>query len=200
MVDIINAVKNRFSSQPKQHQYDPDSVAYAQQLLASQDPPDAASQQARDNLEINIHTIEDNGLMRQLDNLCIIPAQHDKEIVTYYDNGEVANRIPISGSPAKPIPWALALRVAVSAVNCTRFINKKQAVMYKNQLRNDCLKIKRDMNRSDREMFTHYINQIERYCCEAIDDSVDGQKMLALKTTGKSMRVRVNNNDGFGEK
>ena len=46
-------------------------------------------------------------------------------------------------------------------------------------------------------MFLDYINQIETFCCEAIDYSVDGQKMLALKTTGKSMRVRVNNNEGF---
>jgi hypothetical protein len=53
------------------------------------------------------------------------------------------------------------------------------------------------MSREDRKMFLDYINQIETFCCEAIDDSVDGQKMLALKTTGKSMRVRVNNNEGF---
>jgi len=43
---------------------------------------------------------------------------------------------------------------------------------------------------------------LELFCCQAIDDAVDGQKMLALKTTGKSMRVRVNNNpnENFGGK
>jgi hypothetical protein len=92
----------------------------------------------------------------------------------------------------------LALRVAISTVTPTRFITKKQAMMYKNRLRGDILKIKMNMSREDRKIFYDYISQIETFCCEAIDDSVDGQKMLALKTTGKSMRVRVNNNESFG--
>jgi hypothetical protein len=90
------------------------------------------------------------------------------------------------------------LRVAISSVTPTRFITKKLAILYKNRLRAEFLNIKRHMKREDRDLFTDFINQIEIYCCEAIDDAVDGQKMLALKTTGKSMRVKVNNNEPIG--
>ena len=196
MVNIINAVKNRFGKQERQT-YDPLAEGITQQLVASQDPPDAASQASRDALEINIHTIADEGIMRQLDSLSVIPAQPDKTVRLYNDAGAVISEIPISGAPARAVPWALALRVAMSSVTPTRFITKKQAVMYKNRLRAEFLTIKKHMSRADHELFIDYINQVELYCCEAIDDSVDGQKMLALKTTGKSMRVRVNNNDGF---
>jgi hypothetical protein len=195
MSGILNAVRNRFSK-PTHSAYDPLAEGITQQLIASQDPPDAASQQSRDALEINIHTIADEGIMRQLESLSVIPAQQSRTIrVANGDGGFI--EVPIDGSPARAVPWALALRVAVSSVTPTRFITKKQAIMYKNRLRAEFLTIKKHMTRSDHEMFNDYINQVEIYACQAVDDSVDGQKMLALKTTGKSMRVRVNNNENF---
>jgi hypothetical protein len=198
---VLEGLKERFTKSPKQT-YDPFVEGCTQQILASQDPPDAASQASKDALEINIHTIEDIGLTRQLDALSIQPAReyslpiydplHPKDILKY-------ETITV---PAQPVPWALALRVAISTVTPTRFLTKKQAMAYKNRFRGDVLKIKRNMSRVQRDMFLDYVNQIELFCCQAIDDAVDGQKMLALKTTGKSMRVRVNNNpDGnFGGK
>jgi hypothetical protein len=197
MAGLVNAVKEKLSGKEAKHKYDPDAAAYAQQLMASQDTPDAASQSSRDALEINIHTIEDPGLLRQLDALCIIPAQPDRVIRMLDGKGGIIE-IPITGSPARPVSWALALRVAISSVTPTRFITKKLAVLYKNRLRAEFLNIKRHMKREDRDLLTDFINQIEIYCCEAIDDAVDGQKMLALKTTGKSMRVKVNNNEPIG--
>jgi hypothetical protein len=195
MSGILSAVRNRFSK-PNHQTYDPLAEGITQQLIASQDPPDAASQQSRDALEINIHTIVDEGIMRQLESLSVIPAQQSRTIRIQNEGGGFTE-IPIDGSPARAVPWALALRVAVSSVTPTRFITKKQAIMYKNRLRAEFLTIKKHMTRSDHEMFNDYINQVEIYACQAVDDSVDGQKMLALKTTGKSMRVRVNNNENF---
>jgi hypothetical protein len=198
MVNVINALKEKFGGKQMNQRYDPDSAAFAQQLMASQDPPDAASQASRDALEINIHTIEDDGLRRQLEALSIIPAQEPKIVRMYNDQGAVTAEIPVAGTPARPVSWAMALRVVISSVTPTRFITPRQAIMYKNQLRNDCLKIKRDMSREERKLFTHYINQIERYGCEAIDDSVNGNKMLSLKTVGKQIGVKVNNNAPIG--
>jgi hypothetical protein len=193
------SILDRFRSKPQQR-YDPFVEGCTQQILASQDPPDAASQQSRDNLEINIHTIEDSGLTRQLDALSIQPER--EYTIPIYDplNPTLKLRDEKITVPARPVSWALALRVAVSSVTPTRFITKKQGMMYKNRLRADFLRIKRNMTREERQMFLDYINQVEIFCCEAIDDAVDGQKMLALKTTGKSMRVKVNNNEGFGAK
>jgi hypothetical protein len=198
---VLEGLKNPFHKAPKQ-QYDPFVEGCTQQLLASQDPPDAASQQSRDSLEINIHTIADDGLTRQLDALSIQPArEYSLPIYDPLRPGIILRNETIF-VPAQPVPWALALRVAISTVTPTRFLTKKQAMAYKNRFRGDVLKIKRNMTRAQRDMFLDYVNQIELFCCQAIDDAVDGQKMLALKTTGKSMRVRVNNNpDGnFGGK
>jgi hypothetical protein len=192
-------LRGKFGKGQKQS-YDPAIEGYTAQLLASQEPPDAASQSSRDALEINIHTIEDPGLTHQLDALSIQPEQrYSYPIYDPLCSGKVL-RNEVVTVPARPVSWALALRVAISTVTPTRFITKKQAMMYKNRLRADVLRIKRNMSREDRKLFLDYINQIETFCCESIDDSVDGQKMLALKTTGKSMRVRVNNNnESFGD-
>jgi hypothetical protein len=191
---VLEGLKKTFSRSPQQPKYDPFVEGCTQQILASQDPPDAASQQSRDALEINIHTIADDGLIRQLENLSIQPArEYSYPIYDPLHPGNVLREETITVGP-QPVSWALALRVAVSTVSATRFITKKQAMAYKNRFRCDVLKIKRNMTRSQRAMFGDYVNQIELFVCEAFDDSVDGQKMLALKTTGKSMRVRVNNN------
>ena len=198
MVERVKSFFGRGSGQKQR--YDPALEGYTAQLLASQEPPDAASQSSRDALEINIHTIEDPGLTHQLDALSIQPEREYKYPI--YDPLDPTRKLrdEIVTVPARPVSWALALRVAISTVTPTRFITKKQAMMYKNRLRADVLRIKRNMSREDRKLFLDYINQIETFCCESIDDSVDGQKMLALKTTGKSMRVRVNNSEGFGAK
>ena len=198
---VLEGLKGRFNREPK-HTYDPFVEGCTQQILASQDPPDAASQQSRDSLEINIHTIADDGLTRQLDMLSIQPERtYNFPIYDPLHPGVILKYEAVT-VPAQPVGWALALRVAISTVTPTRFLTKKQAMAYKNRFRGDVLKIKRNMSRAHRDLFLDYVNQIELFCCQAIDDAVDGQKMLALKTTGKSMRVRVNNNpDGnFGGK
>jgi hypothetical protein len=199
---VLEGLKEKFSRSAPHQKYDPFVEGCTQQILASQDPPDAASQQSRDSLEINIHTIADDGLTRQLDALSIQPArEYSLPIYDPLQPGVILKYETIS-VPAQPVPWALALRVAISTVTPTRFLTKKQAMAYKNRFRGDILKIKRNMSRAHRDLFLDYVNQIELFCCQAIDDAVDGQKMLALKTTGKSMRVRVNNNSegNFGGK
>ena len=197
---VSMGILDRFRGKSPVRQYDPDAIGFAQQMLAAQEPPDAASQQSRDALEINIHTIEDSSILRQLEALSIQPER--TYMIPIYDplNPGVKLREESITVPAQPVSWALALRVAISTVTPTRFLTAKQAMAYKNRFRGDVLKIKRNMSRSQREIFMDYVNQIELFGCEAIDDAVDGQKMLALKTTGKSMRVRVNNNENFGGK
>lgn len=192
-------IKSFFGRGSVQKQYDPDAVAIAQQLLASQEPPDAASQASRDGLEINIHTIDDFAVSRQLEALSIIPAQEDKIIRVYNDKGVVISEVPISGSPPKPVFWALAARVAISPVNSTRFITKRESMAIKNKTHADFLRMKIKMSREERRNYGDYLSQIENFACGCPSDSVDGQKMLALKTAGKSMRVRVNTNESFGE-
>lgn len=184
---------------------------YAQQFIAAAGPTSAAADAARGELEINIHTIEDEGLVRALDKLCIIPAK--KTILWYNKDGNIVgygiSPPPESKDvfsrefevPAKLVPWALAARAAMSKVMSTRFIEKRSVVTYKNRLRCDFMKIKRTMSREDRKMFVPFLNQIEMYCLTALDDDVNGQKMLALKTSGKHLKVGVTSDNGnFGGK
>jgi hypothetical protein len=174
---------------------------YTQQCLAAMGPTSAAQDAARGELEINIHTIEDEGLMRKIDMLCVIP---EKTIMLWYNSdgnivGQGISAPPGSKDvtsrpfvyPAKLVPWALAARAAMSKVMSTRFIEKRNAIAYKNRTRCDFMKIKRTMSREDRRLFVPFLNEIELYCLTALDDCVNGQKMLALKTSGKHLKVGV---------
>jgi len=174
---------------------------YVQQSLASLAPSSAAADASRGELEINIHTIEDEGLLRKLDLLCTIP---ERRTILWYDaNGLIVGQgisAPVGVKavssrefvyPAQIVPWALAARVAMSKVMSTRFIEKKTVVTYKNRTRCDFMKIKRSMSREDRKLFVPFLNEVELYCLTALDDDVDGQKMLALKTSGKHLKVGV---------
>ena len=179
----------------KHEEYNPSAEVYAQGIINSQGADPSTHEAAMKELEINIHTILDEGITKQLDQLAVTPEQKykiylDKEgnIVGKETKDSVPREITI---PPQPVPWALALRVAVSKVSATRFITKRDAIIYKNRLRNEFLKIKREMSREERHYFTSYVNQIELQCLEAVDDCVDGQKMLALKTSGKHLKVGV---------
>lgn len=185
---------------------------YTQQFIAAAGPTSAAADAARGELEINIHTIEDEGLIRALDKLCVIPAK--KSFLWYDTDGNMVGEGLVNPSdsknvvskefvvaPATLVPWALAARAAMSKVMSARFIEKRCAVTYKNRLRCDFMKIKRTMSREDRKMFVPFLNQIEMYCLTALDDAVNGQKMLALKTSGKHLKVGVSSDNGnFGGK
>ena len=188
-------LRERFAS--KKNQPDPVIEGYTEQIIAGLGPAAAQGEDNRVLEGTNKDAIEDEGLMRQLDNLCITPA---RDYTIFMDKeGNIVPEGTIDAQPhtihvsARPVPWALALRVAVTKVMATRFITRKDALIYKNRTRNDFLKVKRLMSRSDRSLFTPYVNFWETYSLTAFDDDVDGQKMLALKTSGRSFSVGVRN-------
>ena len=161
----------------------------------------AAADAARGELEINIHTIEDEGVIKKLDMLCTIP---ERTIMLWYNRdgmivGQGLSAPPGSKDvtsypfvyPAKLVPWAIALRVLSSKVMSARFIEKKVVVAYKNRVRAEIMKIKRTMSKEDRKMFAPFVDAVELYILTGLDDDVDGQKMLALKTSGKHLKVGV---------
>jgi hypothetical protein len=181
----------------KRDVYDPSAEVYAQSILNSQGPDSASHEAIMKDLEINIHTILDEGITDQLDELQVTPEQQYKIKIPNGDGGLVERTIFV---PKRPVPWALALRVAVSKLGATRFISKRDATIYKNRQRNEFLKIKRSMSYEERRLFSSYVNQIEFQCLEAIDDSIEGQKMLALKTSGRHLRVGVQTGKEGGAK
>jgi hypothetical protein len=177
--------------------YNPVVEGYTQALLNSMGQTPASQDAAMKDLEINIHTIEDEELSRELSLLSITP---EKQItIPIYDG--LGNKVKDETItyPARPVPWALAARAATSKVMATRFITKQNSIIYKNRLRNEFLKIKRDMTHEDRHLFVPFLNQIELYCLTAMDDAVDGQKMLALKTSGKHLKVGISNGQSGGK-
>jgi hypothetical protein len=183
---------------------------YTQQVINSMGPTSAAADQARENLEINIHAIEDEGLLAKLDKLCILPEQ--RSFAWYNNCGQIVSigmSAPVGVEnvhskevvvkQAEIVPWAMALRVLVSKVMPTRFIEKRNVVTYKNRVRADIMKIKRTMSREDRKMFVPFVNEVELYVLTGLDDSVSGQKMLALKTSGRHLKVGVSSQPEGGK-
>jgi hypothetical protein len=182
---------NLFKS--KEPPFDPIAAGYTQGLLNSLNPMPANDEAAMRDLEINIHTIRDEGITRRLDNLSVTP-EYTYNFPVPDGLGKVVDK-PIM-VPAQPVGWALAARFAVSEVTATRFLKEKDVKAYKNRQRAEFLKIKRSMRRRDREIFGPALNQLEQIALQHIDDSNAGQKMLALKTSGKNLHVGVNTNSG----
>lgn len=166
---------------PKSQDIGPRSEDYAHSIVASQGPSPASEEQARQDMGINIHTIEDERILKMLDGLCVVIGK-----TTILDGDGNLKEVDIS----YPRPWAMALRVAVSKVNACRFLTKDEAVTTKLKLRNEIEKIKLKMSASDLELFGPFINIVVAVYAEpAIDDSVDGQKMLGLKVQSREYKV-----------
>lgn len=167
---------------PKE-QYDigPTLEGYAHTIIASQGPSPASEEQARQDLQINIHTIEDEQILRTLDALCVVKDE--------YKTIDTLTNIETTHIISYPRPWALALRVAVSKVLACRFLSKENATTDKLKLRNEIEKIKLSMNSRDLEIFSAYINMVLLYAETGIDDSVDGQKMMSLKVQHRELKV-----------
>lgn len=159
--------------------------------------PSGHDDEMRRGLDIDIHMIEDEGLIRFLDNLC----EGIKYTTKVYDNngkllvrdiikdGVIVNCIPVTEEKVHVFPWAPALRVAMSKVFSTRYIAEYDAETDKIKLRNEFAKIKRNMTPSERRLFTPYINMILLFCETSLDDAKNGNKALCLKVQRKDLTV-----------
>lgn len=177
----------------KEEAFDPIIAGHTQALLNSLNPMPANEEQMMKDLEINIHTIKDDGINRRLDNLSVSQPYDLPIEVPDGQGGTVKQTIHM---PSLPVGWALAARMAVSPITATRFLSERQAAIYKNRQRAAFLKIKRNMRRVDRELFGDALDQLEQIALQHIDDSVRGQKMLSMKTSGRSVHVGVENRPG----
>lgn len=210
--------------------------------------------ESRDALEINIHLIEDEGIVKQLEALAfedrtverlaykVDEQGHPKtiEVLRYKKDAEghpivkkdgEGNPIPRLDINKQPIlitypggqqqaavefetevaaeyetvvvpetkhvlvrPWALAVRNLVSKVLATRFITAYDAETYKLRARNILCRIKRGMNQTDRLLFGHYLDSISFNVETGFDDSVGGQKTLAIKVKAQTLTVGLKKN------
>ena len=173
---------------PKSEDYGPRAEDYAASIIASQGPSPASEELARQDMGINIHTIEDEKLVGLLDNLCVVSSKVD------FVNPETGK---VETQEIRYVrPWAVALKAVISKVNACRFLSYEEAVTTKLKLRNEVEKIKLTMTESDLEMFGPFINiLVAIYAEPAIDDSIHGQKMLALKAQSHEFKVGLSNKD-----
>jgi hypothetical protein len=151
----------------------------------------ASETELRKELEINIHMIEDEGLIKKLDALCVIKFN----VPVYNADGSVvldADKQPVFEEKSYVRQWALALRVYASKVLATRYLDPYDAETAKFRLRRNFLKVKRDMNIKERETFGNFIDAVREYCESAIDDSKNGRKPMLLKVNQKRLEVGLN--------
>lgn len=168
-------------------------AAYANSIVSSNNQS-ASEAEMRKELEINIHMIEDEGLLKKLDALSIIFESYpmlDKEGTPIFDK---ATGKPILIEKRYVREWALALRVYASKVLATRWMDRTEAEIAKLQLDRDFLKIKRSMDVEERAVFSVFVDSVKAYCRGAIDDCIGGRKGLLLKVSRKSFEVGLNSN------
>jgi hypothetical protein len=184
---LVSLFRKLLKSKPQD--YGPTASDYAHSILASQGPSPAAEESARQDMGINIHTIEDERILKMLDALSVVGGSIPNP---KYDPSNTTSNEPEFVEISYPRPWAMALRVAVSKVNACRFLTKEEAVTTKLKLRNEVEKIKLTMSHSDLELFGAFINIVVAVYAEpAIDDSIDGQKMLGLKVQSREWKVKL---------
>jgi hypothetical protein len=168
-------------------------AAYGNALIASDNRPPSAVEE-RKELEINIHMIEDEGLLQKLDALCAITINEP-----LYNRDGTLSIHPETGQPMfiqKQLirEWALALRVYASKVLATRNIDPYDAETAKIRLRRNVLEIKRNMNRKERALFSEFIDAVKEYCESALDDAKNGRKGMLLKVQQKRLEVGLSHN------
>jgi hypothetical protein len=152
--------------------------------------PSANDAEARKEEGINKDMIEDEKLMAILEGLISIkwiekiPKVSSNATSTTIEYEEVEHQ--------RYNPWAAALRVYVSKVLATRYIDPYDVEISKLRLRRNFLKIKRKMNPRERAMFGDFIDGVLEYCVSSLDDTKGGRKALLLKVTQKKLEVGLN--------
>lgn len=168
-------------------------AAYGNALIASDNRPPSAVEE-RKELEINIHMIEDEGLLQKLDGLCAITINEP----LYNKDGTLSlhpeTKQPMFIQKHLIREWALALRVYASKVLATRNIDPYDAETAKIRLRRNILEIKRNMNRKERALFSEFIDAVREYCESALDDAKNGRKGMLLKVQQKRLEVGLSHN------
>lgn len=152
--------------------------------------PSANDAEARKEEGINKDMIEDEKLMAILEGLISVEwTQQVPEINSTPSSTAVTYK---EVKHQRYNPWAAALRVYVSKVLATRYIDPYDVEISKLRLRRNFLKIKRKMNPRERAMFGDFIDGVLEYCVSSLDDTKGGRKALLLKVTQKKLEVGLN--------
>lgn len=168
--------------------------SYGHGLVTAATQKDPSETEMRKELDINIHMIEDEGIIAQLNQLCTIEVRRP-----YYNNdGTLAFRkddkgqeIPVFTVEHIPRPWAIAARMAISKVTATRHITAFDAETYKLLLENTIEECKEKMSPTELNLFGSYLDMVLLYGYQTIDDAIGGQKALTLKMNSKSYEVSL---------
>jgi hypothetical protein len=164
--------------------------AYANTFVASNSST-ATDAEMRKELEINIHMIEDEVLLKKLDALCVVTVN----VQVYNDDGSCLkdkDGQPVFKEHSYIRAWAMSLRVYASKVLATRYMDPYDAETAKLRLRRNFLQIKRNMPVREQAMFGNFIDAVQEYCEGALDDSKNGRKSMLLKVNQKRLEVGLN--------
>jgi hypothetical protein len=152
--------------------------------------PSANDAEARKEEGINKDMIEDEKLMAILEGL--ISVEWTEQVPEVNSDSTSTTLTYKAVKHQRYNPWAAALRVYVSKVLATRYIDPLDVEISKLRLRRNFLKIKRKMNPRERAMFGDFIDGVLEYCVSSLDDTKGGRKALLLKVTQKKLEVGLN--------
>jgi hypothetical protein len=166
--------------------------SYGHGLVSAATQQSPSDIEMRKELDINIHMIEDEGLVKKLDNLCTIEVRRpyfNEDGTMVFRKDAQGNDVPAISVEYIPRPWALSARTAISKVTPTRNITAFDVETYKLELENTFEEIKEKMSPSDLSLFGEFLDLVLLYAKQSLDDAVGGQKSLVLKMNSKRYEV-----------
>jgi hypothetical protein len=184
---------NKFFNKDNQ-QDDELLYSYGHALVSATSQQSPSDIEMRKELDINIHMIEDEGLVKKLDNLCTIEIRrpfYNEDGTLAFRKDEHGNAVPVFTFEYMPRPWAIAARTAISKVTPTRNISAFDAETYKLILENTFEEIKEKMPPSELALFGEFLDLVLMYGDQSLDDAVGGQKALVLKMNSKHYEVAL---------
>lgn len=163
---------------------------YATNLFSSENSRQTNDVEMRQALGTNIHMIEDEGLLSQIEAFSKYPV----DVVTFETevspSGAVTSKTITK--PKELIDWNMvSLRVLSSKVIRTSWIDPKDADIYKEELEYAVEELKENLSQAEYQRKGPFYDAVKFMLLTAIDDAVNGRKARLLKVQLKGFELSV---------
>lgn len=171
--------------------------SYATNLFTSENGKQSSDVEMRRELGTNIHMIEDEGLTQQIEIFSkyevMVPQVERLEPIKLPETGEIIEYKPIYKVVKKElIDWNMvALRVLISKVIRTSWIDQANAEIYKEQIEYDIEELKENLSHAEYQRKGPFYDSIKFMLLTAIDDAVNGRKARLMKVQLKGFELSV---------
>jgi len=170
---------------------DQDHVYGSSAFAGSVQKPET-DQESRRDLAINIHMIEDEGLIEQIQQFCRVPTLTPIYIEKLDNEGNVVERKIEKFQETYTMDYKmLALRFYLSKLIATRWIDSIDADIYKLKFEYNIRRLKQSLEPGEYKRKAPIYDAVLFQGLMAIDDAINGRKARLMKVQLRGFEVAV---------